>query len=334
MNYGSSLATSPMAVLPEDKIRVVSYGIPLFELQKTKRQFINPIDAGYFDVRVNEGIQEYTMTYSYTPVWYKGRRSYIEYHHDRKGICTGYCPDDPDWHNRIMLASNINSGLFKIMRYHTRAGFVAEERITQEILYLRDLTHRWRFEDDGQVIEYYEDEEECRKAAKIYDQGTKGVVHVKWGRIPEIRQLILKYKSAWSIHPEFQNGILADIKRKVEKKFSKDETQTKGINLEEQVVSILQNMDPEKIAEILNRAKDKPQSDTLEGAPIDQLHINKLRSLAKQRGLDAQPGNTKEELLEIIKEDIKLKKSINQNKKTTEPTTKPDSGGVEEVSFQ
>ncbi len=327
-NMNTGLLTTPIAVLPENKQRIVAYGINLFEVRKNKRQYINIPDFGYYDVRVSEGIYEYTMTYRYDARWYKGTRAYVDYTPDKKGILTGYIPDDEEYHNRIMLASNINSGTFRILRYHTQSGFLPEKRIVQEIMFIRDLIHTWNVDlIEGKKrtrIFVDPDENKCREFAREQEKDGKKV-NVIYGKIKPIKVLIDKYGQKWLFSPEFQAEIIPDIKEKVAERFASDSTQPSGINLEDQIASVLQSMGPEKIAELMNKKTGNPSN---AGKPLEELSINTLRSLGKTKGLNITPDMKKDDIISAIREDVNLNDSNHELKEQPDQIT-----NGEDVSF-
>jgi hypothetical protein len=138
--------------LPERQQAIVDAGIPLMELTYL-RKFDNAQKIfGFHNVRVREYADNGSFKIQHSIRWFTGEQAYLEFYPNKKSICTAFAPDDQEWHNRVMVALNLDSGLYTVAKIHTPNGVIPAQAAMQEMKILRDLIMEWKAFDGPQVV--------------------------------------------------------------------------------------------------------------------------------------------------------------------------------------
>jgi hypothetical protein len=213
--------------LAEAEQLAVDSGLGLFEIRKVQRSFLPLKDFGFWDVKVRMDLGHTSDSVQYMTKWYDGPNAYITCKPNKQGVCIGFCPDDPLWHNRVMLSGVLNTGNFHIDRYHTRNGVLSGAQITEELNIIRNFIHDNKVVDTktNKLIFRSISREECEQAAAVYEEKigiqdsdfdkTPKRVQVIWTKIERIEKLIQSYGGRWFVSDEFQKGIRLEIQDKI-----------------------------------------------------------------------------------------------------------------------
>lgn len=295
-------------VLPEKKQLIVDSGIPLFELRKLGLNYQGTKDFAYWDVRVREEINNFTQAFYYVKSWYQGPTAYIDYTPNKKGICFAFCPDDPEWHNRIMLSANLRSGLFIIERYHTREGTLAGAVAAKEIEIIRDALHDWKVEAGKKVLLRTKNRKEAEAFILEYNENKdhNPKASIVWSKIQRIEEIISVRRGNWFKSQEFIEEFRKPLEDKITNYHAAQSPDPNAIG--SALISQLERMNEEqrkRVADLLGVARQE-QYQSNEGGKIevDNLKIDQLRRIAAQRNIDVK-GMIKQQIIEAIKEDMK-----------------------------
>jgi hypothetical protein len=296
-----------MYSLPERFQTVVDAGIPLFELRKT-RPFDNvQRDFGYWNVRVREYTQSGTLRLTYDTRWFVGPQAYIEYVPNKRSICTAFAPDDETWHNRVYIASNLDSGTFTIERIHTANGVIPGQAVLQQIKILREFLYEWRVIDGGTIVFRSKLPAGAQAFAKDFMTKNGRTVEVLQARTDPVEKLIAQYRGRWVECPEFQTLIkpkVVDAIAEAEKVSPMPVTMAQmGQSLLSQVARMT-DQDRLALAAMLRPymigeervghgtsapdAKEPARSDEDQRAELVKMPLAALRKLAKTKGLDTR----------------------------------------------
>ena len=314
---GSGFGTTPMVVLEDKYQLMLEERIPLFELHRNRPSKLDAQDLGYLNVRVNDSYNGLTSRVIRSVRWFSGKNSYIAYSYNkRRNTSIAFCPDDINdrheyhhWYNRIMLASTIHSGKFRIVRYHTVDGVISEGRITEEILYLSRLLHDWKAkilvrdgEDlraTGEVFRSRDRDEVIDFIRKTRSEGRE-VSEPVFSKIKEIEDIIKLKRSEWIFSPEFQQGILPGIKSEIEKRFKPKKVTS---DFKSQMVEAFSGMSAEEKASMFEQVfgaklvqpavQEKPSSP--EGKSLSETSEKELFRIASGLRIDVI-GKTREEV--------------------------------------
>lgn len=317
-----------MANLPYDKQLIIEFGIPLFELEKRSTSRMDTNDMGYANCKATKN--DNSRNQPITIRWFAGRSGgYVRYSRDPNNRYIGYCPDDPEWFNRIKLCTSIENSNFKIAKYITEDGLIiVGSEITDEINLIRNELTVWTAKIDGSVVIRSKNELEVKEYVnkkRIEGIAIQGPIRVFIEKIERIRD---NHKHDWIFSPEFQNEIIPSIKEKINKKFNRDVKELKDKQPEfEAAVSklvpqFLNNMSIKQLTDIVKKkmadqAKDgiiKNGKLFLDDVPLERLKINKIRTVAVKKFGILTEGKTREELIHLINEKIKATYD-NDNKK-------------------
>jgi len=322
---GARAAGLSFLTLAEPEQMAVDAGINLFELRKVELSFSNPKDFGLWDVKVRlrTGMNSNQQTYQID--WQQGMSAYVSYRANSKGVCVGFCPDDPLWHNRIILSA-IPETITKLDRYHTRNGVINGAMVRQEIDILGDYIHDWQLVDNDDEIEgrkvlarsknKEELEDSLRKLIRA-NPSKKAQYQIVRAKIATIEQLIAIHSGDWFACDEFQHEIRPVIQSCITELTSSNVVSETASNL----LASVQTMTPaqrQELRELLFPSTEPVTglvtenfdvSNTIESNNIDNttdrteyttLGINELRSQAAKLGIP-HIGRKKAELLDDIR---------------------------------
>jgi len=245
--------------------------------------------------------------------WFTGNDCYAEYIPSAKGICTAFIPDDQFWHNRVMIASNLSSGLFKIIRVHYKddaplPGAVA----TKEVLILRNYLHVWRVQvryDNKSLDTLHESkkQDECNLFAEEYRKAHDGVsVSVVLGKTKVIRALMEAHGAHRLCEShEWQNNHIPRIKQEIAVQTADMRRPVEAVtsSLAAQIDSMTE-AERAEIARKLGFVAAPAPAAAPSGAGLNAIvDIERMRELARRYGI--RPGRkTLEALRAAIKDKV------------------------------
>ena len=256
---GLASATINLQTLPPDKQLIIDSGINLIELRLTKQFFNNQRRFGWWDVRVSEQFDGRTMRARYNTRWFQDDGAYVEFVTDSKrGVCTGYVPDDPSWHNRTSIASVMDSGDFTIEKVHTSNGIVPRDRIVGELRavrnYLEEYIIEFRDEYGIETIERRKTSQECDKYIRDIvskDRSLAPKYTYRMSKIKAVEELVTRYGCNWITSDEFQK----EHRPNIEAVISSTVKPAQSTMLDEaSVASAFEAMPPDVLRRILVRA--------------------------------------------------------------------------------
>jgi hypothetical protein len=179
-------------------------GINFFELRAEKPIMFARQIQGPFTVRVTEEFVSALNKSRFNTTWITGERANVRFEvlNPKTGLAKAYLPDDPFWHNRVIIADNPN--LQHIAAYHTRDGMYPGTGLREEINELWramtvEITEYTVVNAQGRMIGSFPTRKEAEK--DIQDNKYKNyVVRNRLVRVksPEILHLI----SNWHRSPE------------------------------------------------------------------------------------------------------------------------------------
>jgi hypothetical protein len=281
INEGRSGMSTPFTGrLAEHQEMIIDAGINLFEIQKSR---INPMgtqDFGYFDVVIGERIGA-NERIERSVEWRMGQQAYIKYFPEKRtGLCYGFAPDDPWWHNRIMLASNIKNGEFLITRYITQQGLISGNRITDEIRFIEDHIHDWKVTIGKDVKFRSKDVLEIRRVVtELVEKGMRP--QTIYSKIPEIEKIISIYKQRWISSPDFQQKFLPKMKEAIAEKF-KAETDNSPIDFKKELFRVFRELTPQERLELMAEADNSDKPKSAEGKKINELTEEEALRVARK----------------------------------------------------
>jgi hypothetical protein len=302
-NYGT---------LPERFQTIVDSGISLFELRLT-----SPFDNAQrifslWDVRVIEEARPGSTQLRFRRQWFNDDNAYVEFRPNDKGRCTGMCPDDMSWHNRMVLAGLLPDARFEVMRIHTPSGIVPAKAAIEHIRCIYDYAFRWCVRRGNETLFRSTDQREAFEWMKReLPDHEKEEASVVLGKIAEIEPLIGKYRSAWSRSPEF----LQEHKPKIEAMIRQ---RTAGTTVRSRSQSILEQIDVMSdversalVAKLFPGGAPSPAAPKAapvaaldsEETPLDKRSMNELRGLAKAKEINSK-GLSKDAIIAAIEEKL------------------------------
>lgn len=295
-NYGTIMG------LPEKKAAIVSAGINLFELRKAHMSFSPVRDFGFWDVRVREEVHQIRQTLFYRQNWFKGQTAYIEYFPNKRGFLFAHCPDDPIWHNRVMLSGILGKSGTIIERYHTQNGVISGKRMTAEIQLIDEYLREWQIVSARKVIfssKSYTAAEEA--ATDMVAKGKLADYSIERRMIVPVQNLIRAYRGNWMESEKFQKEHRPAMQELIRARLGggKPDVATVG----SQLVSALRQMseqDRAALKQLLLQDIPGPAHESQEGKALEDLDWHTLRRVGADLGIKAQ-GIKKDELVAEIR---------------------------------
>lgn len=225
--------------MPEDKERIYNAGIALFELRAPYKFYFDKTAMGPFNVIVDE-IERTRGDPQRVITWVTMMSPGIRYVSDSKGNCIAWMPDDPWWHNRIVLMTD--PLLNPVMRHSPKEGLVPASIIRLELQAMRTVLNtsyeKWRVLKDGKRVDDVSSEEEAKdlieekkQVSLRLDQASGAMKAVALNRAKystekifvsdykkEVREIIranLGLQNGWTSSEDFQRKYVPLIKREI-----------------------------------------------------------------------------------------------------------------------
>jgi hypothetical protein len=321
-------------VLPEKAQNIVSAGIPLFELRKPDMSWNSCKDFGLWNVSVREEIHPTRHTLIFRKNWFKGHTAYVEYFPNKKGFLFGFCPDDPFWHNRIILCKMVDSTAATIIeRYHTINGTLPGRRLLEELRILRDHIYEYCTVAGDKVVHRSRDKNECIEVGdKLVSSDKIDRYTVESQRTEEIQRLAKRFGSNWIVSQAFQS----EVRPEVEKKIAVLGAPRVGSGLaSDQVIDLFKQMSPTDRAVMRSILLSEESSDVAvhqsatpepnEETPLSECDYNTLRRIAKSRNITTA-NLKKPQLLAEIERVLAEEKEATGNTGETVETGNPYEG--------
>lgn len=190
--------------LPERFQTVVDAGIPLIELRRTRPYDNSQKIMGYWNVSVREYAEQGSFQINHSVRWFTNQQAYIEFYPNKKSICTAFAPDDDSWHNRVMIALHIDTGIFTVEKIHTPNGVIPAKAAMQEMQILRDLILEWKAFDGSDLVFRSRTRIGIDAFAKDFLQKNGRAVDIVLGKTENIERLIVAHGGRWMETAEFQ----------------------------------------------------------------------------------------------------------------------------------
>jgi hypothetical protein len=315
---------------------IIEAGIPLFELQKPKVNHMGERDFGPFNVVVKNEVGA-NSTIEQKVDWMMGNRATIMYEPNKMGFCYGYCPDDPWWHNRIWLASNITANIFLINRYITEEGLLPSKRITDEIRFIEQYIHDWKVMFGKEFLFRSKDMIEAREFARNFSEKNVGKqVQVIYAKIKEIEDIMHGGDGPnWLVGAKFQQESLPKLKEAVADKFKKEDTQTATpIDLQNEIDKYIRNLPQQKRIELLSGKEPEKKKNSLAGKDLDKLTEPEAMYICNQNGI-SHKGMDLPGMIAALKDKFNIKFEFvdEQGEVTDDPEKLPFGDGTQVVDF-
>jgi hypothetical protein len=335
--------------LLEPEQMAIDAGVNLYELRKVALSHNGVKDFGLWDIKASlRMVQNSSINQSHVVTWVDGPSAYITYRANDKGVCTGFCPDDPLWHNRLILCA-ISTKNTVVDRYHTRDGVVAGALAKQELDILFNAIHDYKLVDNDDPVDGVKtlfrsaNPQEVEAAYRDYvikNRSEKSKYQVLVSKIEEIEALIFEYSSDWFKSETFQKEIRPSIEAEI-KAFT-DESTVGAVAGD--VLANVRKMTPEQrteLAALLNLAPAPVQLpvtigtnvDTQEQStetPTEAMKLDDLRRIAADQGI-VTGRKSKAQLLEEIR--AQSVASALQNSPGPKPMTELTNDEAEEEVF-
>lgn len=341
---------TPMTTLTHEQNLIIEEGIPLFEFHKVRRGKIEEKDLGYFNVKVYDNLNEFTHRASRRQRWFTGKSAHIPYTHQGKGLLVAFCPDDPEWYNRIRIAAAIHAGQYRIVRHHSMFGSLPEQRITDEMFYISHMTHDYVAKIDREVAFRSRNRDEVDEFVRKKQADSIKVQGPLFSKVAPIEKLIAVHGHNWIFSPEFQNEMKPAMQEKIANKFGSPGKSKAGVDpaeieslIQTNIQAALQNMTADQVAALLKSKKaaaGETEDDdtnsvelsgikTHKGEPIETANTNSLKAFAiNQLGLKISGQKlTREEIISAI---IKAKRGI-QNEDSIDDVVGPPTAAENEA---
>lgn len=305
-NYGT---------LPEKFQTIIDSGISLFELRLTA--FFDNAQKIFslWDVRVVEEARPGSTQLRFRRQWYNDDNAYVLFVPNDKGRCTGMCPDDMTWHNRVILASLLPDARYEVMRLHTPAGIIPAKAAIEHIRCIYDYAFRWVVRRGRETLYRSNDHRDAYEWMKreIPEHEKEGV-SVVLGKTEEIERLVGTYRTAWSRSPEFLQEHKPKIEAMIRQRTQGISARSRSQTIAEQIDSmseaersaLAQKLFPglvmgaaPKKKEAAAKADPAPAAAPEEEKPLSSRSMNELRQLAKAKEINTK-GLTKEAIVEAI----------------------------------
>jgi hypothetical protein len=315
--------------LPQ-KVRVaVEAGMSMWELQLT-----TPFDNTQkifrlWDARVFEDVQTGTTKIRYNFVWYRGDDAYVEFRPDNRGICVAFVPDDPMYHNRVMLASMLPQNRIKVMRIHTPEGAIPGKTAHEYLKCVWDTCFEWHVvkkthEGTTSIIAQFKNLPDAdallyRMRADISDEkaSEREKVWIIQSNTDEIREIIGKYRGAWTQSQEFQNSIKPKIQKAINDRTSGMAKSTNIVQMLIDAAATMTDTDRARLSEVFaGKASNNTVAAPSTASPdspnpaedLSGMHMSKLRTIAKAKGVVSK-DKTKEQIIKEIEAKVEAEKA-------------------------
>lgn len=304
-----------VAMLPYEKQLIIERKIPLFELEKRSSSKLDSNDYGYVNVKATK--HENSDRIPIELKWFSGRVGYVRYSRDQNGRYIGYLPDDPEWYNRTKLSATILNSNFRISKYINELGLITvSAEITEELNLIGSEIRDWVAKIESIIvirsknIKEVEEYVKKKRSEGIAIQGPMLELNERLGRIRDGG-----HKHDWIFSPEYQNEVIPEMKEKINKKFKRDVKQTPEIEsaVSKVIPQFLSNMSIEQLNYLIKKKmEEEPKEDVIKnkqfksnGVPLEELTINKIRTIAvKDFGIKTL-GKSRAELIDLINEKIR-----------------------------
>lgn len=230
-------ATAFVGTLPEQMQDIVMAGIPLIEFRAYLGEYITRMIGGLFVAKVkmdsSNGRPRPLVT------WQTQNNAIVRIESDKKGIAIGFCPDDPWWHNRVLMMDWVD---YRVSARYSEKGVMSGINLLQEIAilskHLRMRTPIFRISKNGTPISDRETYEDCEAEIESLNQmapmidKASGMMRIQsirkdkykidevLGTVwrPTVKALIKKYRNleyGWTSCLEFreiQNSVMKEVK--------------------------------------------------------------------------------------------------------------------------
>lgn len=324
--YNGSAQT---ATLSYDKQLIIEAGIPLFELEKRSSARLDNNELGFASCKAIK--HENSDRLPIQLIWKTGSNGYVRYTRDQVGRYVGYLPDDPEWFNRTRLCAAIQNTKLKISKYINALGLVTVgAEITEEMNYIGTMMHDWVAKMHGCIVIRSKDVNEVHEYVdKKRAEGCE-IQGPIWVLIEKLENVRKKHRHDWIFSPEFQLEMIPEMKKRINQKFNRE---MNALKIEQpEIQSVVSKIVPQviygmSIKELTDIVKKKINNDYMgeviengqlysNGIPLEDLPINKVRTIAVKMFNIKTHKKTRDELIREI--NIKIKEPSDDDDKEPE----------------
>lgn len=158
--------------------------------------------------------------------WHRGQVAYVQYRNNAKGFSIGFCPDDLEWHNRIILCVIPESNTI-IDRFHSQSGVRPGAELRAELDILRSCINDWALIDNDDPFEKnkiitrgktFQEMDEQYKILVRKNPSMKDRYQVLECKIEPIEALKKISEHGWMFLDEFQKGMRPAIEEQIKRK--------------------------------------------------------------------------------------------------------------------
>lgn len=305
--------------IPERFQTSIRAGVNFFELRTEKPIFFDRQINGPFSVSCNGEFNTVRQKETFNVDWQTGERASLRFEvvHPRTGLAKAFLPDDPFWHNRIMICDN--PGLQLIHAYHTREGMFPGSMLLEEINLLYQLitvqaTEFTVYNAVGRMIGSFDTR--TKAETDIKDNGYKNhevrerIIRVK---SPDVLQMINRWhtttrsKFGWTDCQQFEaikNEVLRQIKERRSKSqvFPVNQPQFSPEQLDAAIVAAIRRMPIEERKKLVEETSaDQIQQNVFNGKSPTIIGIGELKELAKKHDVRITAKATRRSIIEKLR---------------------------------
>lgn len=304
--------------IPDNFQAAIRSGVNFFELRAEKPITFARQIQGPFSVEVTEEFAPAFGRTRFITNWITGARANVRFEifNPKTGLAKAFMPDDPWWHNRILMADNRD--LQNIHAYHTRDGMFPGTRFREEInaLFMAitvDSTEYTILNAQKRMIGSYQTKQEAEADIQAHKFQNYTVVDRKIRiKSPEIIKMISNWTSGatgsrygWTDCPEFKK-----IQEAIREKFKQD-TQAAQPNtfslaptqFNAAVVAAIKAMSIEERKALLHDVTEGQQrQETFSGKEPRRMGIGELKQRARELKIKIPRGAGRDEIIQLLRE--------------------------------
>jgi hypothetical protein len=304
--------------IPDKQQAALRSGVNFFELRTEKPIMFSRQINGPFAVEVNEEFNSVIGRSQFLTNWITGERANVRFEivNPKTGLAKAFMPDDPWWHNRIIIADNRD--LQNIHAYHTKDGMFPGSMLREEInaLYSRitaDAVEYTVINAQGKMIGSYPTRKEAEDDIAQNKYKNYKVVERKIRvKSDEITAMIAQWRRGegsrygWTDCAQFK-VIRDEVSRKIEESRTAIKMPANmpidPATMSAAVVQAIRSMPIEERRQLLlDVTKKQGNEEVFDGKEPAQLPIGALRKRAKELKIKIPKQATRRDIIALIRE--------------------------------
>jgi len=310
-SLGAKAAGLSFLTLNTAEQNAIDAGLNLYELRKVKLNNNSVIDMGLWGVDAKLWQIQGNSDGQYRLNWHRGQVAYVTYKINSKGVAVAFCPDDKEWHNRLLLCTYPETNV-KIDRYHTSKGVINGAEAKKELDILSDCINDWKVVDNEDEIEgektlfrskYLQEVEDQYRTMLRKNPSLKNRLQIKQSKIAKIEELMKRYGFEYFVSEEFLKEIRPAIEERIQ-----NELYSSVESTADQLISSVANMTIDQRIELRNLLFPDEIQPESEPEPVaeptqvtqDPITLDDLRRQAAKLNIPYK-GRKKGELTEEIR---------------------------------